>query len=161
MKNDFEGINFSIPYEISVVLPFRPTPLRERGEALRKAHYKTELIPQERVYVDLKTDSGVSSFSPGQVVAIGGVEPMETTPEMAPEGNRAFGLLSDSFRELFGFPFVVPCTHGRAAVRLWATIHVRKDSVVPDNMLFPSARFHIESNGAKVIDVKPGGRKEH
>ena len=156
MKNDFEGINFSIPYEIAVVRPLRRTTLREREEALRKAHYNTELIPQEMVYVDLKTDSGVSSFSTGQVVAIGGVEPMETTPEMAPEGNRAFGLLSDSFRELFGFPFVVPCTRGRAAERIWANIHVRKDSVVPGNMLFPSTRFHIESNGAKVIDVISG-----
>ncbi|MBI3000009.1 MAG: tyrosine phenol-lyase, partial [Deltaproteobacteria bacterium] len=117
MKNDFEGINFSIPYEIAVVRPLRRTTLREREEALRKAHYNTELIPQEMVYVDLKTDSGVSSFSTGQVAAIGGVEPMETTPEMAPEGNRAFGLLSERFRELFGFPFVVPCTHGRAAER--------------------------------------------
>jgi tyrosine phenol-lyase len=153
MKNDFEGISFSIPYEIAVVRPLRQTTLGEREEALRKAHYNTELIPQEMVYVDLKTDSGVSSFSTGQVAAVVGAEPLETTPEMAPEGNRAFRALSDKFAELFGFPFVVPCAHGRAAERIWAKIHVKKDSVVPGNMLFPSTRFHIESNGAEVIDV--------
>ena len=153
MKNDFEGISFSIPYEIAVVRPLKQTTLREREAVLREAHYNTELIPQEMVYVDLKTDSGVSSFSTGQVATAMGAEALETTPEMAPEGNRALRSLSDRFRELFGFPFVVPCTHGRAAERIWAKIHVREGSVVPGNMLFPSTRFHIESNGAKVIDV--------
>ncbi|MBI2986476.1 MAG: tryptophanase [Deltaproteobacteria bacterium] len=153
MKNDFGGISFSIPYEIAAVRPLRQTTLREREEALRKAHYNTELILQEMVYVDLKTDSGVSSFSTGQVAAVVGAQPLETTPEMASEGNRAFLSLADRFRELFGFPFVVPCSHGRAAERIWAKINVRQGSVVPGNMLFPSTRFHIESNGAKVIDV--------
>jgi len=153
MKNDFEGISFSIPYEIAVVRPLRQTTWGEREVALRKASYNTELIPQEMVYVDLKTDSGVSSFSTGQVAAVVGAESLETTPEMAPEGNRAFISLSKRFREIFGFPFVVPCTHGRAAERIWAKIHIRDGSVVAGNMLFPSTRFHIESNGAKVIDV--------
>ena len=98
MKNNFEGISFSIPYEIAVVRPLKQTTLREREEALRKAHYNTELIPQEMVYVDLKTDSGVSSFSTGQVATAMGAEALETTPEMAPEGNRALRSLSDRFR---------------------------------------------------------------
>ncbi len=156
MKNDFEGISFSVLYEIAVARPLKQTTLGEREEALRRAHYNTELIPQELVYVDLKTDSGVSSFSTGQMAAVVGAASLETAPEMAAEGSGAFLSLTGRFREIFGFPFVVSCTHGRAAERIWAKIHVREGSVVPGNMLFPSTRFHIESNGAKVIDVISG-----
>lgn len=153
MKNDFAGVSFSIPYEIAVVRPLRQTTLKEREEGLRKAHYNTELIPQEMVYIDLKTDSGVSSLSTAQAATIMGADSLETTPEMAPEGSRSLRSLTEGFQELFGFPFVVPCTHGRTAERIWVKMHVKSGSVVPGNMLFPSTRFHIESNGAQVIDV--------
>ena len=44
-------------------------------------------------------------------------------------------------------------SQGRAAERIWAKLHVEPDTLVPGNMLFPSTRFHIESNGGKVVDV--------
>jgi len=88
MKDDFEGIRFSIPYEIAVARPLRQTTLREREEILKRAHYNTELIPREMVYVDLKTDSGVSSLSTEQLAAMVGAS--EALPEMAVEGNKAF-----------------------------------------------------------------------
>ncbi len=153
MKEDFEGISFSIPYEIAVARPLRQTTLKEREEALKAACYNTELIPQDLVYIDLKTDSGVSALSTAQMATLGGTGSLEASPEMAAEGHVAFTSLAKRFREIFGYPFVVPCSMGRAAERIWAKIHVRKDSVVPGNMLFPSTRFHIESGGAKVIDV--------
>jgi len=151
MKDDFEGIRFSIPYEIAVARPLRQTTLREREEILKRAHYNTELIPQETVYVDLRTDSGVSSLSTEQLAAMVGA--WEALPETAVEGNQAFLSLTRLFQEIFGYPFMVPCTQGRAAERIWAKIQVREGSVVPGNMLFPSTRFHIESAGARVIDV--------
>ena len=73
--------------------------------------------------------------------------------EMAPEGSRAFVSLSENFHRIFGFPYVVPVVQGRAAERIWAKMHVKESTVVPGNMLFPSTRFHIESNGGKVVDV--------
>jgi len=151
MQDDFEGIRFSIPYEIAVARPLRQTTLREREEVLKRAHYNTELIPREMVYVDLKTDSGVSSLSTEQLAAMVGAS--EALPEMAVEGNKAFLSLTRRFQGIFGYPFVVPCTQGRAAERIWAKVQVREGSVVPGNMLFPSTRFHIESGGARVIDV--------
>lgn len=153
MRDDFAGIRFSVPYEIAVVRPLRQTTLRERGEALAQAFHNTELIPQEMIYVDLKTDSGVSSLSTAQVGTVLGERGLEASAEVAPEGNAAFISLSAQFREIFGFPFVVPCSQGRAAERIWSEMCVREGSVVPGNMLFPSTRFHIESNGGKMIDV--------
>ena len=48
---------------------------------------------------------------------------------------------------------MVPVSQGRAAERVWTKIHVKPDTLVPGNMLFPSTRMHIESSGAQVVDV--------
>jgi tyrosine phenol-lyase len=153
MKEISSGIQFSVPYEIAVVRPLRQTTLKERQQALEAAYYNTELISQEMIYVDLKTDSGVSSLSTAQVSKLNGVGGLEAGMAMAAEGNKAFITLSEQFQKVSGFPFMVPCAQGRAAERIWAKLHVKEGSVVPGNMLFPSTRFHIESNGAKVVDV--------
>ena len=63
MNKTSQGVIFSVPYEIAVVRPLRQTTLSERFEALRAAHFNTELIPQDWVYIDLSTDSGVSTLS--------------------------------------------------------------------------------------------------
>ncbi len=153
MKDGVKQMGFSVPYDIAVARTLRQTTRQEREAALKQACYNTELIPQEMVYVDLKTDSGISSVSTSQVAAlIGGGSP-EAAVEMAPEGHTGFTTLSRRFQEIFGFPFVLPCTQGRAAERIWAKLHVREGTVVPGNMLFPSTRFHIEANRAKVVDV--------
>ena len=134
MKVSSAGVLFSISYEIAVVRPLRQTTLRERENALKAAYYNTELVPQEMVYVDLKTDSGVSSLSTAQLSKLTGVGPLESGMEMAPEGNRAFVLLSEKFREIFGFPYVVPVAQGRAAERIWAKLHVKEGTVVAGNI---------------------------
>ena len=153
MKTTSSGIQFSTPYEIAVVRPLRQTTLDEREEALKAAYYNTELIPQEMIYVDLKTDSGVSSLSTAQLSKLVGAGPLESGMEMAAEGSRAFISFSEQFQKIFGFPYVVPVAQGRAAERIWAKLHVKEGMVVPGNMLFPSTRFHIESNGGKIVDV--------
>jgi len=153
MTEPTSGVSFSVPYEIAVVRPLRQTTIQEREEALKAAYYNTELVPQEMIYVDLKTDSGVSSFSTTQLTKLIGAGALESGMEMAPEGSKAFVSLSENFQTIFGFPYVVPVAQGRAAERIWLKMHVKEGSVVPGNMLFPSTRFHIESNGGKVVDV--------
>lgn len=153
MKDGYSGILFSVPYEIAVVRPLRQTTLEEREAALKAASYNTELLPQEMIYIDLKTDSGVSSMSTSQLSKLMAVGPLESGMEMAAEGNKAFGALGDSFQKIFGFPYMVPVVQGRAAERVWTKIHIKPGTVVPGNMLFPSTRMHIESNGAKIVDV--------
>jgi tyrosine phenol-lyase len=153
MKETSVGIQFSMPYEIAVVRPLRQTTLEEREEVLKAAYYNTDLLPQEMIYVDLKTDSGVSSLSTAQLSKLIGAGPLESGMEMAAEGSGGFVSLSEQFQRIFGFPYSVPVAQGRAAERIWAKLHVKPDTVVPGNMLFPSTRFHIESNGGKIVDV--------
>ena len=133
---------FSVPYDIAVARPLRRTSREEREAALREACYNTELIPQEMVYVDLQTDSGMSAPGAAQAAALA-----------AGGGAEASAALARRFEDIFGFPFVLPFTQGRPAERVWAKLNVREGTVVPGNMLFPSTRYHIESNRAKVVDV--------
>jgi tyrosine phenol-lyase len=153
MSQNCFGITFSMPYEIAVVRPLKQTTLSERQAALEAAHLNTELIPQELIYLDLSTDSGVSASSTAQLSALTGANALEPGMGLAAEGSHVFTALADQLQNVFGFPYVVPVTQGRAAERIWTKIHVKPDSFVAGNMLFPSTRMHIEYGGAKIIDV--------
>ena len=142
-----------MPYEIAVVRPLKQTTLSERQAALEAAHLNTELIPQELIYLDLSTDSGVSASSTAQLSALTGANALEPGMGLAAEGSHVFTALADQLQNVFGFPYVVPVTQGRAAERIWTKIHVKPDSFVAGNMLFPSTRMNIEYGGAKIIDV--------
>jgi tyrosine phenol-lyase len=150
MKDRAKSEGFSVPYDIAVARILRPTTAEERVAALERAGQNTELLPQELVYVDLQTDSAVSAPSVSQVAAlVGGGNPDAT----APANYAGLAALAARCREIFGFPHVLPCIQGRAAERIWMKLNVREGTIVPGNMLFPSTRYHIESNRAKVADV--------
>ena len=153
METDSRDVTFSVPFEIAAARPLRQTTLKERRDALRAAHFNTEILTQDLIYVDLSTDSGVSSLSTNQLAASAAVQSLEPGMGLAPEGSRSFARLAAEVKRVFGFPFVVPTTQGRAAERIWTKINVRPGSIVAGNMLFPSTRSHIERNGAKLIDV--------
>jgi tyrosine phenol-lyase len=153
MNQSSSGVIFSIPYEIAVVRPLKQTTLSERQAALDAAHLNTELIPQELIYLDLTTDSGVSAISTAQLSALAGLKALEPGMGLAAEGSQAFMALSEQLQNIFGFPYVVPVTQGRAAERIWTKIHVKPNTLVAGNMLFPSTRMHIEFGGGKIVDV--------
>ena len=153
MSDRAVGVAFSVPYEIASVRQLRQTSLQERELVLKACGYNCELLPQDAIYIDLCTDSGVSALSMAQIAAASGSQAAEPAMGMASEASRAFASLSAQYRKFFGFPYLVPTTQGRAAERIWAKIHVKPGTVVPGNMLFPSTRMHIESNGGKVVDV--------
>src|SRR5215510_14941401 len=153
MASTSSGVTFSVPYEIAVVRPLRQTTFEERKEALRAAYYNTELLPQDLIYIDLSTDSGVSSLSTHQLTALTAENFVEPHMGLAVEGSRSFALLAEQAQKIFGFPYVVATTQGRSAERIWTKIHVKPGTVVAGNMLFPSTRTHVEMNGAKIVDV--------
>src|SRR5574341_1012893 len=153
MTDHSSGLVFSVPYEIAVVRPLRQTTLKEREETLKAAFYNTELIPQDSIYIDLSTDSGVSALSTGQMAAATGAKALEPGMGLAAEGSQAFQSLKEQFQAVFCFPHLIATTQGRAAERIWTKLHVKPNGVVAGNMLFPSTRMHIEMSGGKVIDV--------
>ena len=153
MKTTSLGFVFSVPYEIAVVRPLRQTTPADREIALRDAYFNTELIPQDLIYIDLSTDSGVSSLSTTQLAAIAAPSNIEPGMGLASEGSRSFASLAQQVQRVFGFPFFVATPQGRAAERIWTKIHVRPNTFVIGNLLFPSTRLHIEMNGAKIIEA--------
>ena len=153
MNTKSSGFIFSIPYEIAVARPLRQTTPAERETALRDAYFNTELLPQDLIYVDLSTDSGVSSSSTGQLAAVAAPSTIEPGMGLASEGSRSFALLAEQVRRVFGFPYFVATPQGRAAERIWTKIHIRPNTFVIGNLLFPSTRVHIEMNGGKIIEA--------
>jgi tryptophanase len=153
MKTTSSGFVFSVPYEIAVARPLRQTTPADREAALRDAYFNTELIPQDLIYIDLSTDSGVSSLSTTQLAAAAAPSNIEPGMGLASEGSRSFALLAEQVGRVFGFPYFVATPQGRAAERIWTKIHIRPNTFVIGNLLFPSTRVHIEMNGAKVVEA--------
>jgi len=153
MTDGPHGMIFSVPYEIAVVRPLRQTTVDERAATLRSAYYNTELIPQELIYLDLSTDSGVSALSTHQLAAMAAAPTAEPGMGLATEGSRSYALLLEQVKANLGFPYLVATTQGRSAERIWTKLNVKPNTLVLGNMLFPSTRTHIEMNGAKIIDV--------
>ena len=121
MNKTSQGVIFSVPYEIAVVRPLRQTTLSERFEALRAARFNTELIPQDWIYIDLCTDSGVSALSTDQLAALAGAKFIEPGMGLAAEASRSYALLAEQIQNLFGFSHVVATTQGRSAERSQST----------------------------------------
>jgi len=144
---------FSVPYEMAVVRPLRQTTAPERQAALAEAHYNSELIPQELIYIDLSTDSGVSARSTAQLAVTAAAKVVEPGMGLASEGSGAYARLAAEIQRYFGFDYLVPTTQGRSAERIWVKINVKPGSIVAGNMLFPSTRTHIEMSGAQIADV--------
>ena len=87
MGSGSRGIKFSVPYEIAAVRPLRQTTVSERLQVLRAAYFNTELIPQDVIYIDLSTDSGVSSLSTNQLALLGGARWVEPGMGLGTEGS--------------------------------------------------------------------------
>ena len=153
MAGDSIGVTFSLPYEMAVVRPLRQTTEQERQAALTRAHYNAELIPQELIYIDLSTDSGVSAHSTAQLAATSTAKAVEPGMGLASEGSGAYNRLAAEIQRYLGFEFFVATTQGRSAERIWMKINVKPGSIVAGNMLFPSTRSHIEMSGAQIVDV--------
>ncbi len=151
MDSATNGVTFSVPYEMAVVRPLRQTTEPERQAALANAHYNTDIIPQELIYIDLSTDSGVSASSTGQLAAV--AQSVEPGMGLASEGSAAYGRLAAALQRFFGFDYFVPTTQGRSAERIWTKINIKPDSIVAGNLLFPSTRNHIGMAGAQIVDV--------
>ena len=153
MVGESTNVTFSVPYEMAVVRPLRQTTEQERQTALAEAHYNTELISQELIYIDLSTDSGVSARSTAQLAVSAAANSVEPGMGLASEGSAAHARLAAEVQRYFGFDYFVPTTQGRSAERIWVKINVKPGSIVAGNMLFPSTRTHIEMSGAQITDV--------
>ena len=133
------------PYRIKMVEPIKASSRAEREAWLAEAGYNLFLLPAERVFIDLLTDSGTGAMSHHQWGAL-----MQGDESYA--GARSFYRLRDTVRELFGLPEVIPAHQGRAAEHLLFGELVHTGQRVLSNTFFDTTRANAEDAGAEAVD---------
>jgi tyrosine phenol-lyase len=153
-------VKYSSAFEIATIRPSPQPNFVERLQVLTKARFNSFCIPQDKVYMDLRTDGSSGALISLQQAAFLELQSLESGYETAPENSPAMTELSQYVEEIFGFPYVVPAGMGRLGERTWINMRTRPGAIVPGNMLFWTVKYYIHSAGGKVEDVVAPGSYE-
>ncbi len=113
----------------------------DRRSLLSQSGYNTNLLPDHAVELDLLTDSWNEIGLADDCAVESPTEPPVAPPE-------------EFLRGLFGYRHFVPVFRGRFAEALLARALAGSGGLVVSNGLFPTTRFHLESNGFTVLELR-------
>jgi tryptophanase len=133
------------PFRIKVVEPIHKTTSEERERFIKEAFYNIFLLPAEKIYIDLLTDSGTSAMSDNQWAGM-------MLGDESYAGSRNYYHFEDTVKDIFGFKNVIPTHQGRVAENLLFSTILKPGDVVPNNSHFDTTRANIEYNGAAAVD---------
>lgn len=139
----------SLPLEmhkVRIVQKLRLPPIEERLDAIKEAGCNTFLLTNDKIFLDMLTDSGVNAMSDRQLGAM-----MMADDSYA--GSMSFERLKGVIHDIFGKEFMLPVHQGRAAENVLSRAMVRQGGVVPMNYHFTTTRAHIEMNGGRVLEL--------
>lgn len=136
---------YSEPYKIKMVEAIRQSTRKEREVWLREAKYNLFMLPSDRVFIDLITDSGTGSMSDRQWAAM-------MTGDESYAGASSFYHLKEQVKKLFGFEHLLPTHQGRAAENVLFSALIKEGDVIPGNSHFDTTKGHIEYRRAHAID---------
>lgn len=143
----FGGETFPLEmHKVRIVQKLTLVPVEERLSAIREAGNNTFLLKNDKVFLDMLTDSGVNAMSDRQLAAM-----MRADDSYA--GSMSFERLKAVTEEMFGKSFLLPVHQGRAAENILASALVEKGNIVPMNYHFTTTRAHIEHNGGSVVEL--------
>ncbi|RRD64365.1 tryptophanase [Fretibacterium sp. OH1220_COT-178] len=133
-------------HKVRIVQKLTLVPVEDRLAALREAGCNTFLLKNDKVFLDMLTDSGVNAMSDRQLAAM-------MTADDSYAGSMSFERLKAVVEDIFGKPFLLPVHQGRAAENILASALVGRGNVVPMNYHFTTTRAHIERNGGRVEEL--------
>lgn len=134
------------PYKIKMVEPLTMTTREQREEAMAEAGYNTFLLPSEKVYIDLLTDSGTSAMSDRQWAGL-------MLGDEAYAGSRNYYHLEEAIQRYYGYKYIVPTHQGRGAENILSRILIKPGDIVPGNMYFTTTKLHQELAGGTFTDI--------
>jgi tryptophanase len=134
------------PYRTRVVESIRLPRQDERKAAIEQAFYNPHLLPADKVYIDLLSDSGTGALSAPQLAAL--VEEDESFAY-----QRSYSEFVDTVRSIFGFEYVYPVHQGRAGEHILCNILVQQDCFVPSNTHFGTTRANVGYFGGTPVDL--------
>ena len=118
----------------------------EREVALKKAGYNLFKIKSRDVFIDLLTDSGSSAQSDTQ-------RSMAELADNSYAGSDSYHRMIGKIKELFGFPYVLPCHQGRACEQVFNKVMITPErNITVGNIHFDTTRAHIENAGGIALD---------
>lgn len=133
------------PFRIKVVEPIKKTTKEEREQLIREAGYNIFLLPAEKIYIDLLTDSGTSAMSDNQWAGL-------MLGDESYAGSKNYYHFEETIRDIFGFEHIIPTHQGRVAENLLFSNILKEGDVIPNNSHFDTTRANIEYNGALAVD---------
>lgn len=123
----------------------------ERLSALEDAGNNLYLLNNEKVFLDMLTDSGVNAMSDRQLAAM-----MQADDAYA--GSRTFYELETTLKDIFNMEYFLPAHQGRACEHILAETFVKQGDVVPMNYHFTTTKAHIVKKGGRVEElINDGG----
>lgn len=134
------------PFRIKSVQPIQRLTTAKRTSALIEADYNIFMVPAEKVYIDMLTDSGTGAMSSAQWAGI-----MNGDESYA--GATSFYHLKEVVERVFGFEHFVPTHQGRAAEHILSGILVKPGNVVPSNTHFDTTEANIRVCGGKPVNL--------
>lgn len=114
-----------------------------RMQVLELAGHNLDIIPSEKITLDLQSDSLMHKSLP----------PVGYGSEFHRERCHSNISVEDIFSRYFGFPYVMAVSQGRLAEAILSHATIRNGHYIPGSSLFPTTKVHQERNGATPVEV--------